>query len=339
MAKLKQSSILRAALFAALTVLALAGCQSDNVVATGNTQFFVQNLNPQYLDVLWVIDDRSPMFRVRDRLVSEAQRFFARLDAAAVTYRMGFISADMAFSRGRLKPDASPAILTKDSGLTVADRSAYFGSILSQIINLHTGAEDRGFEATLAALTQSFGVRTGVPLVVVFISDADDHSVTPAGQPAVDYYESALLALKGGTREQLRVYSINYKALAAGASPTDATRCATLFNADIDKAGFEDRYFELARRFAADQTNRNNATADLCGSFADQINLNGLRLRELPKRFLLGSRPNLATLTVSVIVNSAEISAPYTYDSATNEIVFTTAPPEGATIRVSYQTQ
>ena len=173
----------------------LMGCQSDAIVSTGNTQFFVQNLSPQYLDVLWVIDDRSPMNRVRERLVAESQHFFTRLDAAAVTYRMAFISADMAFSKGRLKPDSSPVILTKESGLDVQARANYFGSILSQIINLHTGSEDRGFEAALTALSQSFVPRTGAPLVLVFISDADDHSSAPSGQSVVSYYERAFLSL------------------------------------------------------------------------------------------------------------------------------------------------
>jgi len=322
------------AVIAALALFALASCQSDEFVQQAHTEFFVQDYNPEYLDILWVVDDRSPMYFVRDRLVSEARKFFLRLDGSATSYRMAFANVDMRFSPGQLKPDPNPVILTKNSG-TAGQRADYFGSILSSLINLNTDSDGRGFESALAVLRGPFQPRAGVPLVVVFISDHDDHSTVPAGQTAVGYYAGELLGLKGD--RLLRVYSVNYEGLASGEVIDAGTRCATRYSADIDVgASFQDRYFGLARYFNAD-LGADVGTADLCEDFSAQIDLRGLRQNELPRTFRLESIPDPKTLVVGVTRDGQSVPAPgWTYDVASNEIVFETAPPEGTTIQISY---
>jgi len=77
------------------TVIALSSCsQKESFLASGSSQFIVQDLNPPYLDILWVLDDRSPMTLVRDHLVSEASNFFVRLDSIPSNYQMCITTLD-----------------------------------------------------------------------------------------------------------------------------------------------------------------------------------------------------------------------------------------------------
>ena len=152
----------------------------------------------------------------------------------------------------------------------------------------------------------------------------------PSGETdAVDYYRRAYLSVKGNKAEHLRVYSINLE------NPYNSdNRCTSVSNNDIDKAGFQDRYFALARLLGGVG---NAATGNLCGSFANLIDLKGLRQLELPNRFKLNGVPLPESLIVSVFAPTGEqIQASWSFDSATNEIVFATTPPEGTRITVTF---
>ncbi|MFM8269619.1 MAG: hypothetical protein ACKN9V_05460, partial [Pseudomonadota bacterium] len=316
------------------TVVVLSSCaQKESFVTSGSSQFIVQDLNPPYLDILWVLDDRSPMNLVRDHLISEASNFFARLDSIPSNYQMGITTMDTLKNRGALRPAGT--ILTKKMG-TLDQRLHVFENLLSQIINLQTGAENTGLAATLLSLNGQFKTRSGVPLVLVFISDGDDfsnfNSIT--AQDPVDFFASQVLSLKGKKEELVKAYSINYVPLTSGVSASDV-RCATRNNADIDKAGtgalrseggpwFQDRYFRLARKLKGD-------TADLCSSFSSKIDLSGLRLKALPTRFKVeGGVSNASLLRVVVTSKDGQsLNIPWSFDASTNEVVFSTAPPEG----------
>ena len=321
------------------TVIALSSCsQKESFLASGSSQFIVQDLNPPYLDILWVLDDRSPMTLVRDHLVSEASNFFVRLDSIPSNYQMGITTMDTLRNRGALRPAGT--ILTKKTG-SLAERLNVFETLLSQIINLQTGAENTGMAATLLSLNNHFKPRAGVPLVLVFISDGDDFSnfSSVTSQDSVDFFAAQILSLKGGKEELVKAYSINYVPLTSSISTSDV-RCATRNNADIDKAGtgasradgspwFQNRYFRLATKLKGD-------TADLCSSFSSKIDLSGLRLKTLATRFKVEQNVSSASLLrVSVTSRAGEsLSIPWTFDTATNEVVFRSAPPEGASIQI-----
>jgi len=299
------------------------------------TQFFTQNFNPPTLDILWMVDNRSPMHRDQSHLVQEATNFFSRLNGSTSDYRMGLVSSDMQYAKGRLQPVGSPVILSSTVG-TLNQRISLFSSLLARTINLTTGYADQGLESVRVALGQSFVPRAKVPLVLVFLSDSDDHSPLSNSQGTASYYASQYLAAVGNQTNLLRVYSFNYEPLPSGSNPVDpkwdSERCATRYNADIDRSGFQNRYFDLAGELAGGKT----TTADLCGSFASQIDLTGLRLIQLPKTFPLQGIPNQATLVVAVSLQGSQVTAPWTYDATNNQVVFDQAPPEGSTIEVSY---
>ncbi len=335
---LKEASLAVLSLIVLVAVIVLSGCaQRESLTSGSSSRFIVQGLNPPYLDILWVLDDRSPMNAVRDHLVSEAQKFFIRLDSIPQNYQMGITTMDTLRNRGALKPAST--ILTKEVG-TLEERVTFFGNLLSQVINLRTGAENTGLTATLLSLNNHFRPRAGVPLVLVFISDGDDFSTVTTSTLAdsVDAFSAQVLSLKENKEELVKAYSINYKPLISGVSIADQ-RCATRNNADIDKAStgalrsdgtpwFQNRYFRVASKLKGD-------TADLCGSFADTINLSGLRLKELPRRFKVEGTTDASKLRVSVYDrNQNLLNISWTYDLANQEVVFATAPPEGSTIQI-----
>lgn len=317
------------ALVLALAMTFSASCgREESFTAQGNTRTFVQDYNPPYVDVLWMLNTRSPMFRYKERFFSELQQFFSRLDTIPDNYKMAFVNHDS----GKLQPVDSPIILEKTSGVgTVAERANKLQQLLNNVINLGTGATDRGLGSAWHALNTQFAPKPNVPLVLVFISDSDDHSQLPAGETdAVEFYSKAFLSLKGNKPELLRVYSVNYT---IGSVPSETTRCATRYNTDIDNGG-KNIYHKLAEKLGG--VIGNKATADLCGSFASNIDLSGLTLKELPKRFMLDSKPGDNSILVAVTLNGQTIDIPWSYDSATNEIVFQTAPPEASVITVTF---
>ena len=309
-----------------LAVVAICGCgNKEGFTQQANTQYFLQDYNPEFLDVLFVLDDRSPMNRAQANIAAEASKFFTRLDALTTSdYRMGLVTADMQFAQGALQPKASPVILKKGVG-TVADRAGTLSSLISSTLNLHTGAQDQGFAAALSALNGSFVPRANVPLVLVFISDSDDHSNVPSGD-SVTYYSQKFLAAKNADATLLRVYSVDY-------APT-GKRCATQPpDSEIDRSDYTKSYFNLA-------TALGGSTADLCGSFSDNIDLGGLKFKTLPRRFLLSKEPIASSIQVSVFDKTQSYpNITWNYDASTNNIVFDSAPPQGATIQVTFNLQ
>ncbi len=331
-------SLLKQTIAAVCVALVSVSCANkDGFSSAKTTETFVQDYNPSYLEVLWVIDDRSPMANYRDALVAEAKNFFSRLDASlgeSGQYRMGIVSTDGRFRKGQLKPVNSPMVLKRGDG-SLTERVNLFGNILFPLLNLSTDAFNKGFDASLTALTGTqFASDSRVPLVLVYLSYGDDQSATSDGSEAVEFYAQKLLALKNGKNDLIRVYSVNYEPLPVGTAPTPATRCALLNGnqIDVDPANYQDRYFRLANRLSGEK-------ADLCrAGFSDALDLSGLRLKTLPKVFSLQGYPDVSTMTVTITDKSGAVVTgyPYSYDAANRQVVFTNTPPEGTSIVVTY---
>jgi hypothetical protein len=319
-----------------VVLLGLSACADKSKLLQANSSLsFNQDLNPPLLDILWVLDDRSQFYNApgRNNIISEAQKFFTRLDGSTSSYQMGFITADMLHSQGRLQPLANPIILKKNMG-TLDQRVALFSSLLTQVaFNGNTGGLNKAFETTAIALNQYFQPRANVPLVLVFISDSDDHSSVPTSESAVSYYSRKFLSFKNNNPDLLRVYSINYERLQSGQVIDRNNRCVTQYNADIDLSGFQDRFSQLARVLKGE-------TGGICGAFSQKISLDGLRLKQLPNRFKIDVPIQENTLKVIVSLNGVELNdLTWTFDSSTNEVVFNEAPPEGSRIDVTYLTK
>ncbi len=319
--------------FIGVVLLGLSACADKTQLLQQNSSIsFTQDYNPPLLDILWVLDDRSQFYNASGRanIIEEAKKFFVRLDGSTSSYQMGFITADMLIAQGRLHPVSSPIILKKSMG-TLNQRVSLFSSLLTQVaFNGRTSGLNKAFEAATLALSSGFKPRANVPLVLVFLSDSDDHSAVPTSESAVTYYARKFLSLKDNNPDLLRVYSINYEKLISGQIIDTSTRCVTLYNADIDRSNFQDRFFQLASILKGDN-------AGICGAFSEKISLNGLRVNELPRRFKLDVPIQENTLRVVVSLNGEEIQGiTWTFDSATQEIIFNETPPEGSRIDVTY---
>src|SRR5262245_44637058 len=85
-----------------------AGCGDKPPVTQQQRSFAVaQDYAPRYLDILWVIDARSPLWNNKTDLVNRATEFFQRLaqNSSNLSYRMAFITPDMQYAKGKLQPD------------------------------------------------------------------------------------------------------------------------------------------------------------------------------------------------------------------------------------------
>jgi hypothetical protein len=320
--------------------LLVISCQShDEFTPISKNDFFIQDFNPQTLDILWVIDDRSPMSSQRTRIINYAKAFFTKLDSVARDYQMGFTTMDPQFNQGQLKPNS--LILKYNYGSTEA-RANVVGDFMINQFNLSTGASNAGLQMSVNALENHFPVRDGVPLVVIYMSYTDDHSALPAGETdAVAYFKTKLLEIKGNDPDLIRVYAINYEKYPVGTpspvpqSTKDRYRCIDQQNPDIDRATFQDKFFRLAAELGGEK-------GDICASdfesgFASQIDLTGLQLKVLPKRFRLSKTVNSpSSIDVTVYRGSQIFPIGWHLDSATNEIVFDTTPEQGTTIQVIY---
>lgn len=318
-------------------VFVLSCNREDAFTPISKSDYFTQDYNPQTLDILWVVDDRSPMYNARTRIINYAKAFFERLDAQARDYQMAFTTMDKQFNNGAFKPNA--LILKYNYGST-AERSAVVGNFMSQQFNLHTGPQNDGLEMSVKALSQPGFIRSGVPLVVIYVSYSDDHSILPVGEAdAVNYFRNQLLALKGGDEDLVRVYSINHVAYPTANPPTQADkdryRCIEKVNPEADRAGYEDRFNKLAQALGGD-------FGDICASdldtgFATQIDISGLQLKTLPNSFKLSKKVNnVNTIKVTVFKGKTVFPMTWHLDTTTNEIVFDQTPTEGTTIQVTY---
>lgn len=328
MARWTRTGILTAGIL--FVLVGTSACQNkENFNAVQTSEVFTQDYNPHFLEVLWVIDDRSPMRNYRDELLVEAGNLFTRLDGALGEfgqYKMAITSHDAEFHKGALKPLNNPQILTRGYG-TLQQRLDYFSSIFFPLLNLTTSAKNRGLEASIAALTQApFSTDARVPLVLIYLSYSDDDSVQPSGQDPIEYYAQQLLALKNNNPDLVRVYAANYV--------PGGQRCALSANNEIDvsPATYEDRYFRFANRLGGQ-------SADLCtAGFANSFDLTGLQLKVLPQRFAIQGNPRPETIQVSITRGTENFTAsyPWTYEAGTREIVFAQTPPQGTTISVTY---
>jgi len=316
-------------------MMVLVNCSNkENFASKNTTQFFVQSFNPPFLDVLWMVDDRTDLSyyaSTRNQVISQAQTFFTRLDAMTTSdYRMAIIDGDSSQS-GTLEPHGTGTILTKGLA-SIATRVSAFTSIIGEIIDLNTASQMTGLENARLALNSTFVPRTGVPLVMVFITDSDDHSQLPASAGTADpisYYSQAYLAAVGNNPKLLQVFSVNYV--------QGGTHCAS--QANIDQPSDYNNNFDKVSTALSGQN------VDLCGSWGNAISLNGLKLTTPQTTFALSSTPQISTLTVSIFDTQGNsydtvTAYPYTYSASTNSIVFSpNPPPDGTTIQVDYLPQ
>jgi hypothetical protein len=145
--------------------------------------------SPADTDVLFVVDNSDSMADEQEELATNFNAFIETANALKVDYQIGVITTDMN-SNGELhRIPGEPKIVTPGTS-----------DLFAEIIKVGTvgSNEEQGLAAAAAALSDpgSFGgyLREDAILIVVFVSDEDDHS--PPGD-----YLSLFEALKAGSSE------------------------------------------------------------------------------------------------------------------------------------------
>lgn len=303
-----------------------------------NTDAFQQQSQDK-VDVLFVIDNSGSMMEEQQSLGSNFQAFLTAAQAQGIDYHIGVTTTGIETSpggwsvcpggaeggeAGRLFPadNSSPRIISP----ATPNAAAVFKK------NTEVGWchwNEQGLEGAYRALSQPLvnnadDPRTTAPndgnlgflrptakLAVIFLSDEEDFSTQP-----VAFYETFLRAVKGNDPSLLTVSAI--------VGPMALSTCPTASSAGS-------RYIQLAQ-------NTGGVVESICtGNWAASLqNLSNNAFG--PKRhFPLSETPSDPTGIV-VKVNGSPVTTGWTYDGATNTIVFepNAVPAAGARVEVTY---
>jgi hypothetical protein len=219
--------------------------------------------------------------------------------------------------------------------------------------------DERAFSSMQAALSYSGNSdfrRPGAFLAIIILSDEDDFSANIITPIADSFYNAetnadpVVLPASAGATDLYnlyldnRIYPVsNYKTFLDGLAGPGLysvstisildTDCKTALNLQSSGRRIGRRYMQLA-----DMTN--GAKASLCGDFGQSLELISNKILELSSSFKLNREP--IESSISIFVNGVQIANDpqegWTYDASTMTVTFhnTAVPPQGATIKVSF---
>jgi hypothetical protein len=334
-------------LLAALLAVGLAACDKDGFADQGfsidpnhRSERWIQ-LDPEPVDVLWVVDTSGSMLDEQAKLAENFPAFIRFFVDEALMFRIGVTSTNVFEEEtegldGRLNGD--PPWLEPDTpGLEDAFvERAYMG-----IDDHHS--DEKGLHASWTALEElgdsdnAGFIREEANLAVVVLSDEPDYSeVGDAGSDAVigwEEYAAWLDDFKGDpTRTQLSAL--------VGISedgPEDPDGCEHEDLPPDDQSGWGygaargDGYLEAA--LATD-----GAAHSICkAEWAGILNHLGLAAAGLMTRFVLTEVPDVGTIRVTVGgINESS----WVFDEPTNAVVFVdydAVPRAGESVLIQYR--
>ncbi|RYZ39256.1 MAG: choice-of-anchor D domain-containing protein [Myxococcaceae bacterium] len=296
------------------------------------TDSFVQQ-DVSKVDVLFVVDNTASMVEEHPKLVSAIPSFVDAARNKAVDLNLavtttGISAVSGACPGGALGGEAGrffPVDNARQRILTLATPNVT--QVLQQNMQVGQCAQvEQGFEAMRRALTSPLvnnadDPRTALPndgnlgflrdsaaLVVVFVGDEDDHS-----PDAVSTYVQWAQQRKGENQPQ--------RATFFAIAPTSVA-CATA-------GGGGTRYADAAAQTGGEVLN-------VCApDYAPLLKQVASKAFSAQERFPLSEEPDAGTVVVSV--NGTATTTGWTYDAATNSVVFTTVPPPGAKVTITYR--
>jgi hypothetical protein len=328
---------------AALRVTADGVSYTAGLVALGltkptRTDTFVQASQAK-VDVLFVVDNSGSMMEEQQNLGRNFAAFLQAAQMQAVDYQIGVTTTGIDPSpggwsicpggadggeAGRLFPadNSAPRIITP----ATPNASAVFAN------NVNVGWchwNEQGLDAAYRALSTplvnhgddprtamandgNLGfLRPDAKLAIVFLSDEEDYSTQQ-----VSFYETFFKSLKGNDPSQLSISAI--------VGPSSLASCPTASSSG-------NRYIALA-----------NATGGVVESICTQdwaTSLDNLGSTAFgPRRkFMLAEKPSDPT-QITVQINGVTVTTGWTFDAATNSVVFDEASPPaaGSVIQITY---
>ncbi len=302
------------------------------------TDHFVQQGQAK-VDVLFVVDNSGSMMEEQASLAQNFAAFLSGAQQRSVDYHIAVTTTGIQPSpsgwsqcpggaqggeAGRLFPadTGAPRIITPQT----PNAAQVFAN------NVKVGIchwDERGLDAAYRALSPplvngaddpstslpndgNLGfLRQDARLAVVFVSDEEDFSPQTA-----EYYETFLRAVKGNDPTQLVVSAI--------VGPSDLSTCATASSSGT-------RYISLAEHTGG-------LVESICtGDWAASLQNISVGVFSPRRRFPLSQAP-ADPAQISVRVNGAAVTSGWTYDAATQSVVFDpqSVPGFDATIDVTY---
>ncbi len=297
------------------------------------TDTFVQQDGAK-VDVLFVVDNTASMVEEQPRIVSAMPAFAEAALAKGVDMHVavtttGIAPISDACPGGARGGEAGRFFPVDNSGPRIlSHRTSNLAGVLQRNVSVGQCAEvEQGFEAVRRALSDPLVtgaddprtpqpndgnggfLRDSAALVLVFMGDEDDHS-----PDSVDTYVRYFQARKGEQQPQrMTIYAI---------APTTASGCPT-------SGGAGTRYAEAAARTGGE-------VLSVCSdNYAPLMRAVANKAFSAQDRFPLSELPDAGSL--SVVVDGVPVTGGWSYDSATNSVVFATAPAPGAKVQVSYR--
>ncbi|HZH16325.1 MAG TPA: choice-of-anchor D domain-containing protein [Archangium sp.] len=295
------------------------------------TDTFIQQ-DGSKVDVLFVVDNTASMVEEQPRIVAAMPAFADAalgkgVDLHVAVTTTGIDEASNACPGGANGGEAGRFVPVDNSRPRIlTHRTPGLASVLQQNVNVGQCAQvEQGFEAVRRALSpplvnnaddvrtppKSDGnlgfLRDEAALVVVFMGDEDDHS-----PDSVDTYVRFLRMRKGENQPQrMTIYAI---------APT-AAGCPT-------SGGAGTRYAEAASRTGGE------VLSACAADYAPLLRSVATKAFSAQDRFPLSEPPDAGSIAVRV--NGSPVTG-WTYDGATNSVVFSTAPAPGAKVEVYYR--
>lgn len=281
------------------------------------TETFQQPARPM-TDILFTIDDSCSMSEEQMALSTNFSSFISYANTANVDYRIAITTTDDFASSGQGRfVTGQPTIIDR----SLPNARALFES------RVRVGTSGSGFErplsTTLKALTEPLisGANSGLlrddaNLAIIIVTDAPDQS-----NEAIAYYETRLPLVKGPRR----IHQVSVSVIGPF-TPASAT-CAI---EGVDQG-----------RYQALITRTGGVKANICTSnWAQDLEALGRSALGPRSTFFVRNPPDTQQ-PVDVQVNGQPVSSSWTYDGASNAIVFSQgqAPASGTTLSITYQSQ
>jgi len=321
----KKAVIVMAALFS------LVRCDVEDAFYSNllRSDVFVQLYSDSKYDILWVLDNSASMTSRRQFVVDNMQNFLTILNSRkAVDFQMAVTTTDMFSNSGNLIASAGGLKVVKS---TAANPVADFAAIVSNVVDSPTSFWEQGLESSYQAIRnhKSEFSRTGVPLIVIFLTDEDDFScqdncfgVEPENNPNDVVFNTARY--------------IDYFKTIKKAEGTEfyAFPIVGLANSICSVASAGARYQEVQEGLGGLSKTGSICSSQLQESYEQVARIIGDRGMVFPLSSQASGK-GLRLFVDGVFVKYDP--ANYIYEAETNSIVFTGAIPKtGSVIEVTY---
>jgi hypothetical protein len=330
-----RNSLLRSLLSGCCAALAMSttiGCKEDTAFfpSIHRSDMFVQEYVDSRYDFLWVIDNSGTMAPRRQLIRDNMQGFLQILNSRkAIDFQMAVTTGDYISHNGDLVQTESGLKVVKSA--TSTNPVSEFAALVDAVVDSPNSFWQQGLEAAYQAISRNKSLfsREGAPLIVVFVTDADDYSCQtncfgrePIRNPdtriyPIDRYATYFKNLKKGENSDTYLFPI---------IPLDSTTCS------VETAGY--RYIQVMKYLGNFGT-----SGSVCAqNIHDSYNAIARIIADRGNVFKLSAKAS--GYGIKVYVNGGLVESKpenYIYDSSLNAIIFTGyAPTSGSMIQVSY---